>query len=78
MPASPVLHLYPGWNLMSFPSFENYDVTRVVSETGATRVETGDPMRDPYHLVQITGTDSLMAGEGYWIYVPAGVNWVLA
>ena len=50
---------------MSFPSFENYDVTRVVSETGATRVETGDPMRDPYNLVQITGTDSLMAGEGY-------------
>lgn len=78
VPASPVLHLYPGWNLMSFPSFENYDVTRVVSETGATIVETGDPMRDPYHLVQITGTDSLMAGEGYWIYVPTGVNWNLA
>ncbi len=78
VPASPVLHLYPGWNLMSFPSFENYDVTRVVSETGATRVETGDPLSVPYHLMEITGTTSLMAGEAYWIYVPTGVNWVLA
>ncbi|MEE9223664.1 MAG: hypothetical protein V3U51_02835, partial [Thermoplasmata archaeon] len=77
LPASPVLHLYPGWNLMSFPSFENYDVTRVVAETGATRVETGDPLSVPYHLMEITGTTSLMAGEAYWIYVPTGVNWVL-
>jgi hypothetical protein len=77
VPNSPVLHLYPGWNLISFPSFENYDVTRVVVETGATRVETGDPLSDPYKLMQITGTDSLMAGEAYWIKVPFGLNWVL-
>jgi hypothetical protein len=77
VPVSPVLHLYPGWNLMSFPSFENYDVTRVVAETGATGVETGDPFNIPYHLMEITGTTSLMAGEAYWIYVPIGVNWVL-
>jgi hypothetical protein len=77
VPNSPVLHLYPGWNLMSFPSFENYDATRVMAETGATRVETGDPMSSPYHLARITGTDPVMGGEAYWIYVPTGVNWVL-
>jgi hypothetical protein len=77
VPKSPVLHLYPGWNLISFPSFENYDVTRVMAEAGATRVETSDLMSDPYHLVQITGTDPLRAGEAYWINVPIGVNWVL-
>jgi hypothetical protein len=77
VPASTVLHLYAGWNLISFPSFENYDVTRVVMETGTTRVEMCDPLNVPYRLMQITGSTMLAAGEGYWIFVPTGANWTV-
>lgn len=77
VPELTILHLYPGWNLISFPSFEVYNVTRVIVETGAARVETCDPMNPPYHLMEITGPTTLVTGEAYWIYVPIGTNWVV-
>jgi len=77
VPEMTELHLYAGWNLISFPSFETYEVAGVMAETGATRVEMCNPMDPPYYLMQITGSTILVTGEAYWIFLPVGTNWVV-
>jgi hypothetical protein len=75
---NPVVSLRQGWNLVSFLSFDAYDVATVVAETGATRVEELDPMSPPFYLKEMTGPTVLNLGEGYWINVPSDIFWVLS
>jgi hypothetical protein len=77
VPAQTVMHLYEGWNLVSFPSFNtSYMVADLKVETGATRVEGYDPS-PPYHLRVLEDFEVLQAGFGYWVRVESDVNWIL-
>jgi len=68
--------LWPGWNLVSFPSFgTTYTVADLKSETGATRVEGFDMAASPYHLKALTDGDVLQTGYGYWVKVDGTVSW---
>ncbi len=68
--------LWPGWNLVIFPSFSTtYTVADLKSETGATGVEGFDITASPYHVKILTDGDVLQTGYGYWVKVDGIVSW---
>ena len=77
VPAQTTIHLYRGWNLVSFPSFNtSYSASNLKTEIGATRVEGYDPA-PPNFLRVLGGPDVLQAGFGYWVKVEAATDWIV-
>ncbi len=77
VPAQTTIHLYKGWNLVSFPSFnDSYTVADLKAETGVTRVEGYDSM-PPHHLRVLGDGDVLLAGEAHWVRVEVNTVWVV-
>ncbi|MFQ6128811.1 MAG: peptide-N4-asparagine amidase [Thermoplasmata archaeon] len=71
------IKLREGWNMVGFPSLaENYTVSDFMADTGATRVE-GYADLPPYYLTELPSDYILRQGEGYWVYVPQTVDWLL-
>jgi hypothetical protein len=71
------IFLRRGWNMVGFPSLaENYTVFDLIADTGAIRVE-GFADVPPYYLAELPGDYVLRQGEGYWIEIPSGIDWVL-
>ncbi len=78
VPWSTDIQLMSGWNLVGLPSFSMvYTVADLKAETGATRVEGYDPGSSPYFLREMTGSEVLQAGEGYWVYVLVDAIWTV-
>ena len=78
VPVQTEIQLRAGWNLVGFPSFSTtYTVADLKADTGATRVEGYDPASPPYFLREMLDSDILLAGEGYWVFVPANVFWTV-
>ncbi|MCK4444520.1 MAG: right-handed parallel beta-helix repeat-containing protein, partial [Thermoplasmata archaeon] len=79
VPWSTDIQLMSGWNLVGFPSFNTTcTVADLKAETGATQVEGFDFSSSPYFLKALQDTDVLLAGRGYWIYVPVDVIWTIS
>ena len=77
VPAQTTIHLYEGWNLVSFPSLNSsYTVADLKAETGATRVEGYDPA-PPYFLRVLGDAEALQAGYGYWVKVQSDAEWTV-
>ena len=77
VPAQTTIQLYTGWNLVGFPSFNNYyTVADLKAEAGATRVEGYAPT-PPYHLRVLEDAEALLAGYGYWVKVDIDVDWIV-
>ncbi len=77
VPAQTTVHLYEGWNLVSFPSFSTtYVVADLKAETGATRVEGYDP--SPPNFLRVLGdAEVLQVGYGCWVRVEADTVWTI-
>lgn len=70
--------LCAGWNLIALPGFASgITVQALMDATGADRVSGFDPA-GPYHVRDLTPGDVLVAGRGYWVHVPADVDWTIA
>ncbi len=77
VPAQTTIHLYEGWNLVSFPAFNtSYTVYDLKTDTGGLRVEGYDPS-PPYHLRVLGDAEVLLAGYAYWVKVGADVDWIV-
>jgi len=77
VPVQTTMHLYGGWNLVSFPSFNSsYTVADLKAGIGVTRVEGCDPA-PPYHLRVLGDAEVLQAGYAYWVRVDADTDWVV-
>ena len=77
VPARTTIHLYRGWNLVSFPSFKTaYTVADLKAEIGATGVE-GYDLAPPYYLRVLGDAEALQAGYGYWVMVGADTTWTV-
>lgn len=75
VPTQTMIHLYGGWNLLSFASFNaSYSVSNMKAEIGVTRVE-GFESIPPFHLRILTDAEALQAGYGYWVRVVADTVW---
>jgi hypothetical protein len=71
------LHLCAGWNQIALPGFSaGVTVQSLIAATGASRVSGFDPA-GPYHVRDLVGTDVLIAGRGYWVYVAVAVDWTV-
>ncbi len=78
VPAQTAIHLYEGWNLVSFPSFNSsYTVADLKAEIGATRVEGYDLTAPPNFLRVLGDAEALLAGEAYWVKVDVDVDWIV-
>jgi len=70
--------LRTGWNLVGFPSYNpGYTVAQLKADTGATTVEGFDATAGPYYLKRMANTDTLLAGRGFWVYVPSATIWTV-
>lgn len=70
--------LYAGWNLVGYPSINtDYTVADLKMDTGATAVEASNYSSSPYHLRKLVDSDTLIPGQGYWIFVPADTVWIV-
>ena len=77
VPAQTTIHLYDGWNLVSFPSFNTtYTVADLKAEIGVTRVE-GYDLAPPHFLRVLGNGEVLQAGYGYWVKVDIDVDWII-
>lgn len=69
------VRLCVGWNLIALPGLTTaLTVASLRASTGAVRVMGFDPS-GPYHLRDLGATEAIVAGRGYWIYVPSEVFW---
>lgn len=78
VPTQITIHLYIGWNLVSFPSFNTtYVVSDLKAEVGATRVE-GYDSSPPFYLRVLGDLDVLQTGYGYWLEVETETIWIVS
>jgi parallel beta-helix repeat protein len=78
VPASTVINLQIGWNLVGFPYFRtNLTVADIKVAVGADRIEGFDGSAAPYFLKALADGDFLQTGFGYWIDVPSGATWIV-
>ena len=77
VPAQTPIHLYEGWNLVSFPSVNvSHTVGDMKASLPVERVEGFDPA-PPYFLRVLSDSDVLLAGRAYWVRVQADVEWIV-
>jgi len=70
------IHMYAGWNLISYPAMDPETILNSLSGTGYDRVE-GFNASAPYLISQLPDTHIMQPGEGYWVRVPADTVWVV-
>lgn len=72
------IQLRSGWNLVGFPSFgPNLSVGDLKNVTGATHVEGFATSTPPYFLRRLPDSETLEAGNGYWIHLENEVTWTI-
>ena len=72
------VRLCAGWNLIAVPGFAaGVTVQDLIAATQAIHV-SGFDAAGPYHVRELNGADVLLAGRGYWVYVPEDVDWTVA
>jgi hypothetical protein len=66
--------------LVGYASTLSRDVTSAVAGLGGNfrAMEGYDPFAAPYFLKRMGPADSMLGGEGYWIYVGSDADWVLS
>ena len=80
-PVSTTIDLRQGWNMVGFPSFKTaYTVADLRASIGVAGivVEAFDARASPYYLQRVTDSYVMMAGEGYWVYVPSDAMWTVS
>ncbi|MFQ5909903.1 MAG: hypothetical protein ACE5IJ_04185, partial [Thermoplasmata archaeon] len=78
VPDETTIQLRRGWNLIGFPSFrQDYQVADFMTDTGATEIEGFDQASPPYYLRVLASNEFMVAGEAYWVYVPATTAWTI-
>ncbi len=78
VPQETTIRLVTGWNFVGYPSFIPQDVTTNLAGANWQKVESFDPANAPWLLRTLTGSDLMLAGEGYWIHVSSDFDWVLS
>jgi len=77
LPGISQIHLCGGWNLVSLSGFASGTTVRSLkASTGADVVMGFDPA-GPYHVRNLSDTEAIATGAGYWIRIPVGVIWTV-
>lgn len=79
-PNMTTIPLHAGWNMVGFPSMNaSYAVADLKAALGmpSVSVEAFDATAAPYYLRRVPDSYTMMAGEGYWVFVPSAVSWIV-
>jgi hypothetical protein len=78
VPATTLVNLAKGWNLVGFPSFDtDYTIADLKSDSGATKAEIFNAFSPPYFLRIANDIETMTAGNGYWIEVSVSGTWTV-
>ncbi|UCD93320.1 MAG: right-handed parallel beta-helix repeat-containing protein [Methanobacteriota archaeon] len=77
VPHFTAMQLEPGWNLVSYASFKDRNVSTTLSIIPYNNVETHIPGSGPYNLVSMNPNDIMIAGRGYWIDIETSCVWIV-
>jgi hypothetical protein len=78
LPATGQVRLCAGWNLVALPGFAAGMAVRALKDaTGASEV-VGFDSAGPYYVQSLEDAEVLAPGRGYWVRVPATVDWIVA
>ncbi len=78
VPDPTTMNLVSGWNLVSYPSFVDREVSVSLSEIPFERVEGFDSTNPPYYLRQLFSSDTMTPGNAYWIKVSSPCTWTVS
>jgi len=78
VPNTTQINLVAGWNFVAYPSFINRQAGTVFTPLLVSRIEAFDAAAGPYYLRVFAMTETLRAGNGYWVVVPAAATWNVA
>jgi hypothetical protein len=74
VPEMTQIELGHNWNLVGYPSFIDRTVSEALAGIDWKKVQ-GWGNTQPYHQKQMSGSDIMTAGEGYWIWVDLPQVW---
>ncbi|MCK4457426.1 MAG: Ig-like domain-containing protein [Thermoplasmata archaeon] len=77
VPEMTQIELGHNWNLVSYPSFIDRTVSDALAGIDWVKVQ-GWGATPPYHQKQMSASDIMTAGEGYWIWVDLPQVWVVS
>lgn len=77
VPHFTAMQLEPGWNLVSYSSFKDRNVSTTLSIIPYDNVETHISGSGPCNLVSMNPSDIMTAGRGYWIDVVGSCVWIV-
>ncbi len=63
-----------GWNFVGYPSFIERTLSQALAGVDWVKAQGYDD-NPPFNLKQLTGSDILRAGEGYWVWVDVPQVW---
>ncbi len=68
------MHLYAGWNLVSYPHHEIMSVAQALAGLPWDSAAAQD-LGAPYLLAELDGNSALAPGRGFWVRVTTDVEW---
>ncbi|MFQ5910308.1 MAG: Ig-like domain-containing protein [Thermoplasmata archaeon] len=74
VPEATQIELGHGWNFVSYPSFIARTLDQALSGVDWVKAQGYDDT-PPFNLRQLSGSDVMTAGEGYWIWVDLPQTW---
>lgn len=78
VPSLSSVELAPGWNLVSYQSFIDREMSASLLGIPYEAVEAYESTKSPYHLVPLGATDHMTAGNAYWIKVSSPCTWTVS
>jgi parallel beta-helix repeat protein len=77
VPSQTSILLCRGWNLVGYPSFSVQLVSEALLGVSYKVVEGFEPAMPPYYLRELSSSDPMSAGEGYWIELSGDSVWIV-
>ena len=68
------IELGHGWNFVGYPSFIERTLSQALAGVDWEKAQGYDD-NPPFNLKQLSGTDVMAAGEGYWVWVDLPQTW---
>jgi len=68
------IELGHGWNFVGYPSFIERTLSQALAGVDWEKAQGYDD-NPPFNLKQLSGTDVMTAGEGYWVWVDLPQSW---
>ncbi|MFQ5911303.1 MAG: hypothetical protein ACE5IJ_11385, partial [Thermoplasmata archaeon] len=70
------IRLFMGWNFVGYPSLADRRLSDALAGLPVMEVQTYDSS-PPYHLREMSTSEYLRTGSGYWVQVSEDIDWIV-